>query len=94
MNTVPMKSKRITESDIASAAAEGVARALAARETYLRQLSPEEVAAVGGGAFSLLSKGLINGGRMDYLGGVLAPQINPVADLGGLATLGTLSRTV
>lgn len=86
MNTVPMKPQRITHSDIASVAAEGVARAIAAREQHLRELSPAEIDAVGGGALMLKYQGLINGGRMmATLAGLGGLATNPAADLGALS---------
>lgn len=86
MNTVPMKPQRITHSEIASVAAEGVARALAAREEHLRELSPGEIDAVGGGALMLKYQGLINGGRaIAALAGLGGLATNPAADLGGLS---------
>ena len=86
MNTVAMKPQRITHSDIASVAVEGVARAIAAREQHLRELSPAEIDAVGGGALMLKYQGLINGGRMmATLAGLGGLATNPAADLGGLS---------
>lgn len=86
MNTVPMKPQRITHSDIASVAAEGVARAIAAREQHLRELSPAEIDAVGGGALMLKYQGIINGGRMmATLAGLGGLATNPAADLGGFS---------
>lgn len=90
MNTFK-KPQRINSSDIAGMVSQGVNRALAARETCLRELTPEEAAAVSGGALSLtLAKGIIAGGRLDNylaqsLGGLAT---NPAAGLGGAATLG------
>lgn len=86
MNTVPMKPQRITHSDIASVAAAGVARAIAAREQHLRELSPGEIDAVGGGALMLKYQGIINGGRpIDALASFGGLATNPAADLGGLS---------
>lgn len=97
MNTFK-KPQRINSSEIADRVSQGVHRALAARETCLRELTPEEAAAVSGGALALLAKGIIAGGRMDpYLTGSLSTKLtNPAAglDAGGLATLGGMTGMV
>ncbi len=55
-----LKPQRISQDEIAAAAAEGVTRALAARELCMRDLSEQEIADVSGGALFL--KGIIAGG--------------------------------
>lgn len=55
-----IKPQRISQDEIAAAAAEGVTRALAARELSMRELSEQEIADVSGGALFL--KGIIAGG--------------------------------
>lgn len=57
------KPQRISQDDLASMAAQGVSRALAARENCMRELSPQELADVSGGALALVNKGIIAGGR-------------------------------
>jgi hypothetical protein len=59
------KPQRITQAELAGVAAQAVSRALAARESCLRELSPQELADVSGGAAgsTLLAKGIIAGGR-------------------------------
>jgi hypothetical protein len=60
------KPQRITQAELAGVAAQAVSRALAARESCLRELSPQELAEVSGGAAAgtaFLAKGIIAGGR-------------------------------
>jgi hypothetical protein len=57
------KPVRISTGDLARVAAEGVARAVAARESAIQELVREEVDQVSGGAFSVLAGPIIHGGR-------------------------------
>lgn len=89
------KPQRITPSELADVAAQAVSRALAARAACLRELSPQELAAVSGGAAAgtaFLAKGIIAGGRLDDMyAATLATQVtSPTLDTSALnaATLG------
>lgn len=91
MNDKSQKPVRIANADIATVAAEGVARALAARENCVRELNAAEVADVSGGA--LLKSPLIYGGD---LAGILkglntkltVPTLNTLNTLNTLTTVG------
>lgn len=89
------KPQRITQAELAGVAAQAVSRALAARESCLRELSPQELAEVSGGAAAgtaFLAKGIIAGGRLDDMyAATLATQVtSPTLDTSALnaATLG------
>lgn len=82
MKTSPHnKPQRITQAELAGVAAQAVGRALAARESCLRELSPQELADVSGGAAgtAFLAKGIIAGGRpVDMYASALAtPTTSP-----------------
>lgn len=76
------KPQRINPSELADVAAQAVSRALAARESCMRELSPQELADVSGGATVsvMLSKGIIAGGRpVDLYASTLASQVTSPA---------------
>lgn len=81
-----MKPQRIGKDDIAAAAAEGVTRALAAREACMRELNEQEIADVSGGALFL--KGIIAGGIRAALAnqglGFSSPTLNGGVTMPGL----------
>lgn len=85
-NDLKHKAECICAADIAALAKAGVARAVAARDEALVELSPQQVTDVGGGfALSLKAVGpLIYGGRpplidrfadLEQLGGMEVPQM-------------------
>ncbi|HET8705145.1 MAG TPA: hypothetical protein VFM46_02490 [Pseudomonadales bacterium] len=81
MNDIMQKNLRISEADIADAAAEAVSRALASREASLRELNSAEVSEVSGGAALLKSPIIYGGFLLDALktantGGISAPTLN------------------
>lgn len=92
MNDKMLKASRISHSDIASIAAEGVTRALAARETHVRSLTEAELNEVSGGALKL-SPAIIAGGIPPYILNALnssltSPALNSAASLGALTMVG------
>lgn len=90
MKNLTPKPQRINASEIASVAAQGVNRALAARESCLRELTPQELADVSGGATVsvLISKGILAGGRRlnDFAATLGSGMTAPTLDAGSLAT--------
>ncbi len=92
MNDKMLKPSRISHSEIASIAAEGVMRALAAREEHVRSLTDAELNEVSGGALKL-SPAIIAGGIPPYIlnafnTNLTSPAINPAASLGALTMVG------
>ena len=86
----PIKPQRISQQDIGTVAAQGVQRALEAREACMRELSDAEVAEVSGGASLILAKAIIAGGPIlrDLLNTNLATPTLDAGMMGSLATLG------
>jgi hypothetical protein len=80
------RAPRITVDEIATVAAAGVARALAARQNAAVELSAEELARVEGG-ISLQLGPIINGGRPAIFSAVTQLG-NPAAQFGNPAQLG------
>ncbi len=88
-----IKPQRIAQADLADATAAGVQRALQARAVCLRELDPQEVAEVSGGASLLLSSAIIAGGRLaDILasGGYATPSLPDMGGLGGFGFTGMM----
>lgn len=90
------KPQRISPPDLAGMAAQGVNRALAARETCLRELTPEEAAEVSGGATLKLGPGIIAGGRLEnQLASALTTKMtNPAAGFDAAALGATMKGMV
>ena len=81
------KPQRISQAELAAVAAQGVSRALAARESRLRELTPQEQAEIsGGGASMLISKIDLVGGRLhDLHNPALKSQLTvPTLDMGAM----------